>query len=100
MPLEAYTGYLDLRKYGSVPHSGEALPLGFFFLAAARFPAFSFPRHFLLCINQHGSCCLIMESARTAAASCACECLPAASREGREWWLSGTPPGSRGARPP
>ena len=22
MPLEAYTGYLDLRKYGTVPHSG------------------------------------------------------------------------------
>lgn len=25
MPLEAYTGYLDLRKYGSVPHSGFGL---------------------------------------------------------------------------
>ena len=25
MPLEAYAGYLDLRKYGTVPHSGEAL---------------------------------------------------------------------------
>lgn len=23
MPLEAYGGYLDLRKYGSVPHAGE-----------------------------------------------------------------------------
>ena len=23
MPLEPYSGYLDLRKYGSVPHSGE-----------------------------------------------------------------------------
>ena len=23
MPLEPYAGYLDLRKYGSVPHSGE-----------------------------------------------------------------------------
>lgn len=22
MPLEAYTPYLDLRRYGSVPHSG------------------------------------------------------------------------------
>lgn len=23
MPLEAYAGYLDLRRYGTVPHSGE-----------------------------------------------------------------------------
>lgn len=22
MPMEAYGGYLDLRKYGTVPHSG------------------------------------------------------------------------------
>jgi len=28
MPLEAYAGYLDLRKYGSVPHSGELVWLG------------------------------------------------------------------------
>lgn len=25
MPLEAYSGYLDLRRYGSVPHSGFGL---------------------------------------------------------------------------
>lgn len=25
MPLEAYAGYLDLRKYGTVPHSGASL---------------------------------------------------------------------------
>ena len=25
MPLEAYSGYLDLRRYGSVPHAGFGL---------------------------------------------------------------------------
>ena len=25
MPLEAYAGYLDLRRYGTVPHSGFGL---------------------------------------------------------------------------
>jgi asparaginyl-tRNA synthetase len=25
MPLEAYSGYLDLRRYGTVPHSGFGL---------------------------------------------------------------------------
>lgn len=35
MPLEAYAGYLDLRKYGTVPHSGEALLLSQCSLQAA-----------------------------------------------------------------
>jgi hypothetical protein len=40
MPIEAYAGYLDLRKYGSVPHSGVWQQVRLFFLDTVKSVAF------------------------------------------------------------